>query len=87
LFEVHENHPVPDEPIQGTLHDPQGAAIPNAKIQALDEAKQIVARETITDEAGRFALRPLLPGRYTVKADASGFRPLERTALTLDQNR
>ncbi|MCC6539575.1 MAG: carboxypeptidase regulatory-like domain-containing protein [Bryobacterales bacterium] len=72
--------------ILGTVTDPQGAAVPNAKVQALDESKQIVARETTSDEAGRFALRPLLPGRYTVKVEASGFRPLDRTALTLDQN-
>jgi len=72
--------------ILGTLNDPQGAAIPNARIQAVDEAKQLVARDAVSDDAGRFALRPLLPGRYTVKVEAAGFRPLERTALTLDQN-
>jgi len=72
--------------ILGALNDPQGAALPNARVQAIDESKQLVAREAVTDSAGRFALRPLLPGRYTVKVEAPGFRPLERTALVVDQN-
>ena len=72
--------------IQGTLTDPSNAAIPNAKVVAIDESKQIVARETTTANDGTFALRPLLPGRYTVKAEAAGFKVLERKDLVLDQN-
>lgn len=72
--------------IQGLLADPQGAAIPNAKITATDEAKGLVARETTTGGDGHFYLRNLLPGDYTVRSEVTGFKALERTGLKLDQN-
>ncbi len=72
--------------IQGVLVDAAGASIPNAKIAAYDQAKQIVARETISGQNGGFFLSPLLPGRYTIKVEATGFKAVERTDLTLDQN-
>jgi hypothetical protein len=72
--------------IQGVIADPQGAVIANAKVSATDEAKNIVVRETTSGQDGSFYLRNLLPGNYTVKAEAAGFKALERTALRLDQN-
>lgn len=72
--------------IQGTITDPTNAAIPNAKVVAIDEGKGIVARETTTAMDGTFALRPLLPGKYTVKAEVAGFKALERRDLVVDQN-
>lgn len=72
--------------IQGILVDQSGAAIPNGKITATDEAKKLVVRETVTQNDGHFYLRNLLPGDYTVKGEASGFKALERTQLKLDQN-
>ena len=47
--------------IQGNLVDSAGGTVPNAKIVAIDEARQNVARETTTDQAGTFYLRNLLP--------------------------
>src|SRR5688572_29982380 len=72
--------------IQGLLVDAQGAAIPNAKVIATDEQKQLVVRETTTGTDGQFALRSLLPGTYTVKSEVTGFKGMERTGLILDQN-
>jgi len=63
--------------IQGTLLDAGGASIPNAKVEALDQARQIVARETTTGRDGTFYLRNLLPGTYTVRAELTGFKSLE----------
>ena len=34
--------------IKGTLVDPQGTTIPNAKVIAIDESKGVAARETTT---------------------------------------
>ncbi len=70
--------------IQGTLVDAQGGVILNAKVTAYDEVKALTVRETVTGSDGSFQLRPLLPGRYTVRAEAAGFKMLEGTALTLD---
>jgi hypothetical protein len=72
--------------IQGILIDPSGGAIPNARLTATDEAKNLVVREAVTESDGYFYLRNLQPGRYTVKSQVAGFKALERTGLTLDQN-
>ena len=72
--------------IQGTITDPQGAAIPNVRVTALDEAKNLIVRETVSGQDGSFQLRPLLPGNYTVKAEMKGFKALERKGLVLDVN-
>lgn len=72
--------------IQGILVDASGGAIPNAKVTATDEAKNLVVRETVTQADGQFYLRNLLPGEYTVKSESAGFKAMERTRLKLDQN-
>jgi carboxypeptidase family protein len=60
--------------IQGTLVDPQGNTIANAKVMAIDEAKGLVVRETNADKDGAFLLLPLLRGTYTVQVEAQGFK-------------
>jgi hypothetical protein len=72
--------------IQGLLLDQQGAAVPNAKVTATDEQKQVAVRETTSGTDGRFYLRNLLPSTYTVRSEVTGFKALERTGLKLDQN-
>ena len=57
--------------IQGTLTDQQGAVIANAKITAVDEAKQLVVRETVSGGDGHFYLRNLLPSTYTMKSEVT----------------
>jgi len=70
--------------IQGTLVDPQGGAITNAKVLVIDEAKGLTVRETMTDKDGAFQLLPMPRGTYTLKAEASGFKTMERKGLVLD---
>jgi hypothetical protein len=70
--------------IQGTLADANGAAIANAKVVAIDEAKGLTVRETRTDKDGSFQLLPLPRGTYTVKVEATGFKTHERKGLVLD---
>ena len=72
--------------IGGTLLDPAGSTIPDAKVEAFDEARQVLARETVTGRDGLFYLRNLPPGTYTVSAEVPGFKKLERTGLKLDAN-
>ena len=71
--------------IQGTVNDAGGATIPNASIKAIDEAKNVVARETTTNREGVFALSPLLPGQYTIRIEATGFKGSNIKNITLDQ--
>ncbi len=71
--------------ILGTVTDSAGATIPNATVKAFDQNKQIIARETITGTTGSFYLTPLLPGQYSVRIQAAGFKAYESNNLTLDQ--
>src|SRR5260370_5270786 len=72
--------------IQGVITDGAGASVPKAKVTALDQDKQVVAREAVTSSLGAFYLTPLLPGRYTIRVEATGFKAFESKDLTLDQN-
>ena len=72
--------------IQGNVADAAGATVPNAKVTAFDEDKNVVVRETTTNREGSFALTPLLPGMYAVKIEAQGFKSYDSSNLKLDQN-
>jgi hypothetical protein len=58
--------------ITGTITDPSGSAIPNAKITIKNDATG-VAYDTVTNETGTFTRPALNPGTYTVTVEASGF--------------
>jgi hypothetical protein len=70
--------------IQGTLVDTNGAAVANAKVAAIDEAKGIAVRETVSDKDGTFQLLPLSRGTYQIKVEAAGFKTLELKGVVLD---
>ncbi len=70
--------------IQGRLVDEQGGAVPGVEVSALDEEKGVVARQTTSGADGFFTLSSLLRGRYTVRAELSGFKPVEQRGLVLD---
>src|SRR5919198_4863627 len=53
--------------IQGTVTDSQGAVIAGATVQAVDDAKGVVVRDTTSNSEGLFVLQPLQPGVYTVR--------------------
>ena len=58
--------------LQGTVHDPTGAVIPNAKV-AIDDASKGYSRETTSDADGHYQFLLLPPGTYTVTASYKGF--------------
>jgi len=60
--------------ILGTVADPSGAAIANAKVTVMS-AETGSKRTVRTDEAGRFNFPQLKPGSYSVQAEAEGFEP------------
>ncbi len=72
--------------IHGTVTDPSGAAIPSAKITALNTATGI-ATQTASDNAGYFIFPSLqVGGPYTVKVSAPGFADFATSGLTLNVN-
>ncbi len=59
--------------IVGTVTDPQGGAVPNAKVTISEEATGL--KYEITTSADGTYIRPALkPGTYTVEVEAPGFR-------------
>src|SRR6185437_11461259 len=62
--------------IQGTVTDPSGAAVPNAKVTVTNQATG-VSTQTTTSSTGSYTVGQLPPGNYTVTVEASGFQKNE----------
>jgi hypothetical protein len=72
--------------IQGTVQDPAGAVVPNAKVQ-LKNTETNVASTTTSDSEGNYRFVSLAPGSYQVTVDASGFNTTAVSfALETSQN-
>jgi Carboxypeptidase regulatory-like domain/TonB dependent receptor len=67
----------------GIVHDASGAAIPNAKVTATQDATR-QKTETTTNPSGEYVLSALQPGTYTLNVEAGGFRKGLVTGLELD---
>ena len=68
--------------ITGTITDPQGGAVPNAKVTITEDATGL----TYSVESGMSGeyVRPLLkPGTYTVTVEAPGFRKAEQRNIVV----
>jgi len=66
----------------GTVTDPSGAVIANAKITATNTGTG-VARTITTNEAGQYVLPGVHIGHYDVKAEASGLKVAEQKDVLL----
>lgn len=69
--------------ITGTVVDPSGAVIPNARVTATNTATQ-VPRFTITGRTGTYTISLLPVGTYVVTAEAPGFKTAVAEEITLD---
>jgi hypothetical protein len=72
--------------IEGIVLDPTGAAVPSAKVRAVNTSTGLeVHREAAAD--GRYSFPSLPPGGpYSVAVEAAGFNTEERSGLTLQVN-
>ena len=59
--------------INGTITDPTGAVVPNAKV-TVKSANTGLTRETNTNSSGIYTVPSLRPGPYTVAVTATGFQ-------------
>ena len=59
--------------IVGTVADASGGTIPGVKVTATNEETNLT-RETLSNDAGYFAIPSLPPGRYRVAASQPGFK-------------
>jgi hypothetical protein len=63
--------------LAGAVVDSTDAVVPGAVVKITDEVTG-QERSSVTDASGGFAFPALVQGRYTVRVEAAGFRPLER---------
>ena len=68
--------------ISGTITDQSAGVIVGATVTVTDVARG-VSRTLTTDNAGEYAASPLIPGTYTVRAEAMGFKTIDRTDITV----
>jgi len=69
--------------ILGAVTDQSGGVISGATVTVLDTERG-VARTLTTDDAGEYNAPTLIPGAYTVRAEAKGFKRVERQNVVLE---
>ncbi len=72
-----------DATIVGTVTDPSGSVIANAKITVAN-LETGLTRSITTNDSGQYVLPDLHIGHYDVKAEASGFKVAEQKGLVLN---
>jgi len=68
--------------IVGTVTDPSGAAVANAKV-TLTNVETGLAKVVTTNDAGQYTAVDIHIGHYDLKAEAGGFKTVERKGLVL----
>ena len=71
--------------ITGTITDQTGGAIAGAMVTVTDTQRG-VSRTLVSDEAGAYIAPNLTPSTYTVRAEAKGFKALERQNVVVEVN-
>ena len=73
--------------ITGSIQDPQGAVIPNARVTLTNNAQGAAsAREVTSNGEGVYLFTPLLPGTYTLTVEVTGFKKYTQSNLTVNVN-
>jgi len=69
--------------LSGTVTDPSGAIVPDAKVTITNDATKVSTTAT-TSSAGTYSVTGLVPGVYTVKVEAKGFQTSSLTDVHVD---
>ena len=69
--------------ILGAVTDQSGGVVAGATVTVIDTQRG-VARTLTTDDAGEYNAPTLIPGTYTVRAEAKGFKKVERQNVALE---
>jgi hypothetical protein len=69
--------------ILGTVSDPSGAAVAGAKV-VITDVQRGAERTVTTGDSGEYAAPELQPGVYKVRAEAKGFKTVERPNIVLE---
>jgi hypothetical protein len=68
--------------VVGTVTDPSGSAIPNAKV-TVTSVETAATRTITTNESGSYVLPDLQIGHYDIKVEAAGFKIAEQRGVVL----
>ncbi|MBI1874296.1 MAG: carboxypeptidase regulatory-like domain-containing protein, partial [Acidobacteria bacterium] len=68
--------------VTGRVTDPQSALLPGVSVTVLN-VDTTVASEAVTDAAGSYTVRQILPGRYRITAALQGFKTYTREGVVL----
>ncbi len=71
--------------ITGTVTDPSGAIVPNAKVSVVDAEKGYTFSAT-TGSDGRYVVRQLSPGKYNVTVEVAGFQGQKKENIAVSVN-
>jgi hypothetical protein len=71
--------------LTGNVSDSSGAAVPNAKVEALNLDKGTI-KSTTTDERGAYLMGDLLPGTYKVSISAPSFSSRVQEGVAISVN-
>jgi len=69
--------------ITGTITDPSGAVVPNAKITVTNLDNGFVTT-TVSNGTGNYRLPDLPNGRYTLRVEQQGFKTYDKKDISLD---
>jgi hypothetical protein len=68
--------------VRGTVLDQAGASVPNAKVTLIDNGSN-TQRAALTTSAGEFVFSEVIPGTYSIVAEAPGFKKFENKAVVV----
>ena len=63
--------------LQGTVKDPSGATVPNAKV-VVTTSTLVGEKQVVTDTSGYYRFANLPPGNYLITVTATGFETAKR---------
>src|SRR5258708_2852849 len=69
--------------IMGTITDQTGAVLPGSTVSVIDTERGST-RTLTADSAGEYNAPTLIPGTYTVRVDAKGFKRTERQNILVE---
>lgn len=69
--------------LRGTVKDPKGAVVPKAAVTLVNEATK-AERKTSSNDEGVYVFTALIPGTYTLRVEASGFKAAKLSAVAVE---
>jgi len=72
--------------LTGSIRDETNRGLVNVSVQLLYGSNDSLVKTVFSDTSGRFLIRCLFPGRYKIKIEAIGFKPVELQNISLQFN-